>query len=194
MMNNSYITDQLTFIDGYLSEMSIEKSTIYRMTSDYRIINAISSDLTINDCMFTDINSNQIGQIVGISFETSAQLNNITVSNSTIKFVGSLSSSVQVINIRATSITLIDHLIGFIDCIDVIIHDIYIDNIQTENDYLILVSNTKADSILNVTIQNINTKALYITRSTVNLISDFNIYNTSQGIHIKSSNISMMQN
>ena len=39
MMNNTYITDQLTFIDGYLSEMSIEESTIYGITSDYRIIN-----------------------------------------------------------------------------------------------------------------------------------------------------------
>ena len=144
--------------------------------------------------MFKDIHSNQIGQILGISFETYAQLNNITVSNSTAKFAGSLSSSVQVANIHVTNMTLMNHLLGFIDCFDLVMHNIYIENIQSDYDYLMLISNTKANSIMNVTISNINTNVLYVLRSAVNHISDFNIHNTSQGIQIKSSSISMMQN
>ena len=49
VMNNTYISNQLTFIDGYLSELLIEDSKIYEITSDYRTINVISSNLTIND-------------------------------------------------------------------------------------------------------------------------------------------------
>ena len=192
--NNTYISNQLTLIDGYLSEISIEKSAIYGITSDYRIITLISSNLVLNDCVFTDIHSNHVSQILGISFETYAQLSNILVSNSTVKFVGSLSSSVQLTNIHATNMTLKNHLIGFIDCFDVIMHDIYIENTQSEYDFLMLLSNTKTESIINVTISNINTNIIHIPRSTVNLISNFHIYNASQGVQIKSSNISMMQN
>ena len=157
VMNNTYISNQLTFIDGYLSEISIEECIINQITSDYRIINVISSNLTINDCIVSNIRSNQINQIVGISFETYAQLNNITVSNSTVKFAGSLSSSVQVTNIHVTNMTLMNHLLGFIDCFDLVMHDIYIENVHSDYDYLMLISNTKANSIMNVTINNINT-------------------------------------
>ena len=99
-----------------------------------------------------------------------AQLNNITVSNSTVKFVGSLSSSVQVTNIQATNMTIANHLIGFIDCFDVEMHDIYIDNIHSEYDYLMLVSNTKVNSILNVTIK-ISILKLYILEDQLLILS-----------------------
>ena len=90
--------------------------------------------------------------------------------------------------------TVANHLIGFIDCYDVIMNDLYIDNIQSSHDYLMLLSNTMTNSISNVTIKNINTNVLHISRLTVNNINLLNIYNVSQGIQIKSSNISIMQN
>ena len=72
--------------------------------------------------------------------------------------------------------------------------DLYIDTVQSSHDYLMLLSNTITNSISNVTIRHINTNVLYIARSTVNNIYLLKIYNVSQGIQIKSSNISLMQN
>ena len=99
IMNNTFISNQPTFIDGYLSELSMYKSTIYTVTTSKKIMNVISSNLTINDCVFTDIHTNQSGQILGISFEANTVLINIIVTNSSTKFIESLSSMVQMTNI-----------------------------------------------------------------------------------------------
>ena len=144
--------------------------------------------------MFTDIHTNQSGQILDISFKTNAVLINVFAINSSTKFVESLSLLVQMTNIRVTNIPVSNHLIGFINCYEVIMQDLYIDTVQSSHDYLMLLSKTITNSISNVTIRHINTNVLYIARSTVNNIHLLNIYNVSQGIQIKSSNISLIQN
>ena len=115
IMNNTFISNQLTFIDEYLSKLSTDKSAIYTITKSKIIVNVISSNLTINDCMFTDIHTNQSGQILGIFFETNAVLINVFATNSSTKFVESLSSLVQMTNTRVTNISVSNHLIGFIN-------------------------------------------------------------------------------
>ena len=130
IMNNTFISNQLTFIDEYLSELSMDKSAKYTITTSKIIVNVISSNLTINDCMFIGIHTNQSSQILDISFETNAVLINVFATNSSTKFVESLPLLVQMTNVRVTNIPVSNHLIGFINCYEVIMQDLYVDTVQ----------------------------------------------------------------
>ena len=73
-------------------------------------------------------------------------------------------------------------------------NDIAITNIETSGPYIIYMSETGISQIDNMSIQNINSKALYMIKSNATLINDFEIANVTSGMHFEQSHIDFLQN
>ena len=60
--NNTYITNQPTFTNSYLSTVSIVNSTIHDIWSDYIILAILSTNLTIDGLIVTNLQTTTIGK------------------------------------------------------------------------------------------------------------------------------------
>ena len=60
--NETYITNQPTFTNSYLSTVSIVNSTIHDILSDYIILAILSTNLTINGLIVTDLHTTTVGK------------------------------------------------------------------------------------------------------------------------------------
>ena len=60
--NNTYITNQRTFTNSYLSTVSIVNSTIHDILSDYIILAILSTNLTINGLIVTNLHTATVGK------------------------------------------------------------------------------------------------------------------------------------
>ena len=129
-----------------------------------------------------------------LSFETTGVLNNYTYSNSTMKFVSVLSSSLEMSSIEIAHISLSKHLIECIRCERVIWQNIVIKNILTTSQSIIFLSGSVINQISNFTITDVNDIAFHLIKTKVILIDNLNITNATTGICLEQSQLSLFQN
>ena len=111
MINNTFVTNQPSFIDSYLSEIIINEIHVYDITSDSRVLSIVESSLNLSNCTATDLYGSSSGIFISMSFETQASLGNITYTNSTMKFASVLSSSLDMSIVQMNNVTLSNRLI-----------------------------------------------------------------------------------
>ena len=134
------------------------------------------------------------GSLITLSFETVGIFNNILYSNSTMKFVAVLSSSVEMSSINITQISLNQHVIECIECERTKWENIVIEDIITTSTYIIFLSNSVIDRISNLTITDENTVAFHIIKTNVILLDNINIVNATSGIYLEQSQLGSLQN
>ena len=135
--NNTYITSQSSFISSYLSQVSINNSVVYDIVSDAIIFTMIESNMTIDDSMFTNLTTTQTGDVLSVSFDAITEINNLTYSASNMRLITVLSSTLSVANIEVFDISLSQHLISFINCLSIAMHNVNIRNLNTTNSNLL---------------------------------------------------------
>ena len=192
--NNTYVTDQPTFINSYLSEMVISNLSVYNITTPSRVIDCVDSELELTDSNITHIYTSSSGDFLSLSFQSNASISNVVFSNSTVELFSVLLSTVSIKNLHMSDIIVNDYLLSFIDSNNVVMQDIMIQNIESTRDYIILVSESSIDNIQNITISDSNVTSMYILKSNVTMMNQIKISNVRQSIHIKQSHIDMFYN
>ena len=192
--NNTYITNQPYFITSYSSKISIENSTIYEINSDGNILTLIDTEVTISKIEAYDLHTSNLANFIWLTFDSVASINNINYANSTIKFVETLSSQLQITNLTSKNISLTQYLIDSTDCSGVTLRNIMIYNINTTKGYLIYATRSSIDLIMNTTIYDINVAVLHILKSNVTTINNLYIHDVVDGVHFQQSSIRMFEN
>ena len=192
--NQTYITNQPYFINSYLSTVSIDNSTIYDITSDNSILSLTDTVVTMSNIEAYDLHTTSLGGFIQLSFDSTANLNNINYTNSTTKFVKSLSSQLQITNLMSTNISLTQYLIDSTDCSGVTLQNIVIYNINKTKGYLMYATRSSINQIVNMTIYDINVAVLHCLKSNITIINDLLIHDVTDGIHFQQSSIGMFEN
>ena len=192
--NNTYVSDQPTFINSYLSEVVISHLEMYSILSESRVISIVESKLALNNSNVMNISNYGSSNLISLSFQSIATMHNITYRNSTATFIAVLLSSVQITNLDISNIILYDYALSFVDCNSVMIQHVAMNQISSTKDFMILLSGSSIDSISNLIISDSNVTGLYIVKSYVSMMDEIAIYNTSQSIQIEQSHIEKFQN
>ena len=192
--NNTYITSQPYFINAYLSTVSIENSTLYDITSDNSIFRAIISNVTLVDIHMNDLYTTELGKFLQLSSESKAFACNIEYTNSTIKFIETLSSHIQISNLSISNISLTQYVLDFAECHDVKLENILIHDINTTKRYMMNIARSSISQIINMTVHDVDVTILHILESNITLIDKIKLYDVAQGIYAQQSSINMIQN
>ena len=128
-----------------------------------------------------------------LSFETTGILNNITYSNSAMKFMTVLSSSVEMSNVKIFQISLNQNLIKCIGCERVIWQNVVVEYINTTSRYIMFLSQSAVNQISNLTVTDVNAIAYHIVKSNITLFDNVNILNATSGIYMEQSQMNLFQ-
>ena len=191
--NNTFVTDQPAFLNGYLSDIVISNLIIYNITTSNRVISSIDSRLTFTDSNIVDIYSSSSGDFISISFESHAIMSNLTYTNSTAEFYTVLLSSLEFTNLQLSNMAVNDYLFSMIDCTSAIIQNIVISNINSTRDSMVLLSGSSIDSISNLTISESNVTSLHILKSNVISMKLVEISHSRQSIHFEQSQVDLLE-
>ena len=115
IMNNSYITDQSSFISSYLSNITIDSVEISSIETDIDVIKMTQSSLIINNVTATSISSTSNGMLLNVGFETLLSVNNLYYQDCQAKLLRALSSEVSILDSVFNSISIHDDLITMND-------------------------------------------------------------------------------
>ena len=192
--NDTYITNQPYLVNSYLSTVSLYNSTIYEITSDSNILMAVETNIELNGLMINGLYTNGLGKFVQASFGSEAIISNTEYESSTMQFVEVLSSQIQLSNISVSNITSNQYIFDFIDCKNVELENIVINNVNTTKEYMIHTTSSTINQIKNMTVHDIDSTMLYILKSNIMLIDDIETYNVAKGIYIEQSSIDLFQN
>ena len=191
--NNTVVTNQPAFLNGYLSDIVISNLIIYNITTSNRVISSIDSRLTFTDSNILDIYSSSSGDFISISFESHAIMSNLTYTNSTAEFYTVLLSSLEFTNLQLSNMAVNDYLFSMIDCTSAIIQNIVISNINSTRDSMVLLSGSSIDSISNLTISESNVTSLHILKSNVTSMNLVEISHSRQSIHFEQSQVDLLE-
>ena len=114
-----------------------------------------------------------------MSFESQANIETLTYTNSSMKLIETLSSELHLNHIEIDNIELKQHMIDFINCDNVRLQNMITHDINTTN-YLMYMSGSEIDLIENITIHDISATALYIQKSSINIIDKIKIYDVQK--------------
>ena len=131
---------------------------------------------------------------MALSFETTGLFNNITYSNSMMKFATVLSSSLEMNNIEINQLSLNQYLLECNRCERAIWQNIVIKDFTTTSQYIIFLSGSVINHISNQTITDINAIVYHVYRTNITLIENLHISNATSGINLKLSQLSLLQN
>ena len=185
--------NQHYFVTGYLSAVSMHNSTIYNITSDRSIFVLVGTVVTMSNIEAYNLHTTSLGNFIQLSFDSVASLSFINYVNSTTKFVEALSSQLQITNLMSKNISLTQYLIDYIDCDGVTLQDILIHDVDTTSSYLLYVTKSSIDQIINTTIHDINVAVFKILRSNVTNIDNLHIFDITDGIHLQESSIKLLK-
>ena len=192
--NHTYITDQPYLINSYLSTVTIDNSTIYDITSDGSIFALTDTVVTMSNIEAYNLHTAGTGNFIQLSFESEGAIANITYTNSTVKLIESLSSKLQITSLMSKNITLTGYLLSYTDCIDSVMHNVTIYDVNTTSNYLIYAARSSIDQITNMTVHDINTAIFHILQSNVLLIDQFYAFDIPNAIYVQQSSIGLLQN
>ena len=192
--NHTFITNQPHFVNAYLSTASIRNSTIFSINSDSIILAAVESNLTISDIKVRDLYTSEFGTFMQASFGSYVSLTNIEYTNSTMKFIETLSSQLQINTLSVFNISLTQHVIDFVDCQNIELNDLVMHNINTTKDYMMYMARSSINQIMNMTVYDVDVTVLEILESNITLMDDIQIHDAVQGIYARHSSISIIQN
>ena len=119
-----------------------------------------------------------------MSFESQANIETLTYTNSSMKLTETLSSELHLNNIEIDNIELTQHMVDYIDCYNIRMQNMIIYDISTTKN-LVYMSGSEIDLIENITIHDISATALYIQKSNINTIDKIKIYDVQKCIHAK---------
>ena len=131
---------------------------------------------------------------MALSFETTGLFNNITYSNSMMKFATVLSSSLEMNNIEINQLSLNQYLLECNRCERAIWQNIVIKDFTTTSQYIIFLLGSVIDHISNLTVADINAIVCHAYRTNITLIDNLHISNATTGIYLKKSQVSLIQN
>ena len=192
--NHTFITNQPHFVNAYLSTASIRNSTIFSINSDSIILTAVESNLTISDIKVRDLYTSEFGTFMQASFGSYVSLTNIEYTNSTMKFIETLSSQLQINTLSVFNISLTQHVIDFVGCQNIELNDLVMHNINTTKDYMMYMARSNINQIMNMTVYDVDVTVLEILESNITLMDDIQIHDAVQGIYARHSSISIIQN
>ena len=192
--NNTYVTDQPNFINSYLSEVEISDLSIHDITTQSRVISSVDSRLNFSDSDITNIHTSTSSDFLSVSFQSIAVMNNITFTNSTVELVVVLLSSLNMTDLHISNIISNDYLFSYLDCNNIVMHDLVINQFRSSRDSMVLLSESSVDSINNFTISDSNVTGLHILKSNVTMMNEVMISNVRQSIDIQQSHIDMFYN
>ena len=115
IMNNSYITDQSSFISSYLSNITIDSVEISSIVTDIDVLKMTQSSLVINNITATSISTTSNGMLLNVGFETLLSVNNLYYQDCQAKLLRALSSEVSILDSVFNSISIHDDLITMND-------------------------------------------------------------------------------
>ena len=169
--------------------------TLSSITTQSRVISAIESQFNFTDSNITNVYSSTTSDVfLSVSFGSSAILDNIMFSTSTVELVTVLSSTLQITQLDAINITSNDYLISLIDCSMVMLHHINVMHFTSTKDSMMLLSGSSIDSINDFTLFDSNVTGIHIMQSSVNMMTHINISDSSQSIHIQQSHMNLLDN
>ena len=193
IQNNTYITNQPYLIDGYLSNLVLENSTIHNITSNKSVFLVVDTEMTISNTGISNLHTSDLGNFMQLSFDSIVELVNITYTSSTMKLLESLSSKLHITNLSISDISLGQYLIDYNDCQDVTIENVTIQNINTTQSYMMYVTRSSINLIKNITIHDIDKTVMYILNSNISSIHNLRIYDVTDGVSIQQSSIGLIQ-
>ena len=162
--------------------------------SESRVISLVESRLTFNNSKVINISNSDSGNFISLSFQSIATMHNILYNNSTTEFLAVLLSSVQITDLDIANIFVNDYILSFVNCNNMMIQDIVINQITSTRDSTILFSGSSIDSINNLTISESNVQGILIVKSNVYMMNEIQINNAHQSIRIEKSHIDIFQN
>ena len=115
IMNNSYITDQSSFISSYLSNITIDSVEISSIVTDIDVIKMTQSSLVIKNVTVTSISTTSNGMFLNVAFESILSINNLYYQDCQAKLLRALSSQVSIVDSVFDSINIHDDLITMND-------------------------------------------------------------------------------
>ena len=192
--NHTYITDQPYLLSSYLSTVTINNSIIHDIASDGSMFSLTDTAVTINSIEAYNLHTTGTGNFILLSFGSEAVISNITYTNSTTKFIESLSSKLQIISLMSNNIALSQYLISYTDCVNIVIQNLMIYDINSTYSYLIYATGSSIDQIMNMTVYDINVPILHILKSNVTLIDNLHAFSIPECIYAKQSSIGLLQN
>ena len=111
IINNCYITDQLSFISSYLSNVTLDGIEISGITTDVNVIKMTQSSLVINNVTTTKISTVSTGMFLNVVFETVLSINDLYHYDCQAKLLQALSSNMSIHNSVIYSVNIEDDLI-----------------------------------------------------------------------------------
>ena len=192
--NHTYITNQPYFVSGYLSTVAINNSMIHDITSDGSIFSLTETVMSVNNIEAYNLHTTGAGNFIQLAFEAEGVITNTAYTNSTIRYVESLSSKLQITSLMSKNITLTQYLISYTDSLNIVIQDVIIYDVASTSSYLVHTTRSSVDLVMNMTVHNVNVAVLHFQESNVTLIDDFITYDIPEGIHAQQSSISLLQN
>ena len=192
--NNTFITNQPYFVNAYISAVILSNSTISNITSDYNILAAVESNLTLIDIKIRSLYTSEYGTFMQASFGSHVSLTNIEYSNSTIKFIETLSSQLQINNISVSNVFLTQYVMDFVDCQNIRLKNLMMYNINTTTEYMINIARSYIDQIMSMTVYDVDATILRTFNSNITLIDSIRIHDVAQSIYVEQSSIGVIQN
>ena len=188
--DGSKIHNQESFMESFISTVSLSNSNIYDIEVTRECLRILSSNITMNNMQIFSINNPNSSRFISIGFDSRFEANNITYSNSNSKlfefnFIEFLSlKEVSFVNINTQN-----NLMTVFHCSEFLFEDLTLSNTTSENEALVIDYSSKTQ-IRDINVKDQKQLFMKIRYSEFDLISNVIISNYSQGIKILDSIIS----
>jgi hypothetical protein len=199
--NGTTITNQPYFLNTYLSTVNISDSSFIDIQTEGSVIRLVISQVVIERWEVENITTYGNGQFLYFSFDSFLIVERIEVKNSFVTIMRGLSSTLEIRNSTIRNMDTKDAVVVLNDCQDIkIFNTVLCDNCTVNRDDLldssiVSISNSKVEIIDNLTIWNLDkSTALLLEESVVKCMNNVKIYNVTQALNIKSSQVTELTN
>ena len=194
-IDSTVIYNQKYLISTFISTASFANLEIANFTSDDSSLELTSTNVTMQNITWYNLDITiSTNPLIYLAFDTNFVGDNITITGSKIQSFRILSSSIVISNLSISGISAQGPFIEFLDSYDSQIIDSTIKDSNSTFNVVIHWINANIDQIRNLTISNINTGAIEVHTSNINIIEFLIIQNAVSGLFIHYSNMTSINN
>ena len=192
--NHTSITNQPNFLSSFLSTISLNDLVIYNTSLSSNMLTVSESTININVLNITQISADSsIPAILSLS-GTNIVSNDISYTNSSAKFITSVSSSNNLTGLTINDVNVTSLIFEMLSATNVTFGSITIDQVATGNDGVFKMDSWYVHSIVRLTMTFLSSAPFIIRNTQIKTIDTLQIGNTPLSTEFINSDVGMIKN